>query len=213
MQRERIGTAMNASRSAVFRLFLWALLCASVATHAVEVVEKGVSLQNNSLLSRPVTLLDFFVSNLNARAIAIQRERDLYTQGYKSPEGRSPSTEAGYDLKRQRIYLRLNLTAIRMDDPWRPICAKRATIFYQQFSLPSRDWDENSKKELLHRYTGPLIQLEPQKVSETIALLLDSIVTVVEFNMVADNGLLKAARVCYLDNKTGKVTYDEHAYK
>lgn len=204
---------MNAGRSAAFCLFLGSLIFASVAADAAETVEKGVALQNNALLSRPVTLLDFFVNNLNARAIEIPRERDLYKQGYKSPEGRGPSTEAGYDPGHQRVYLRLNLTAIRMDDPWRPVCAKRATIFYQQFSLPSSDWDERGKKDLLRRYIGPLIQMEPAKVSEAVAILLDSIVTVVEFNMVADNGSVKATRTCYLDNKDGKLTYEERAYK
>jgi len=204
---------MNASRSAVFGLFLGSLIFGSVVANAAKVVEKGVALQNNSLLSRPVTLLDFFVSNLNARAREIQRERDFYTQGYKTPEGRSPSAEADYDLKHQRIYLRLNLTAIRMDDLWRPVCAKRATIFYQQFPLPSKDWDESGKRDVLRRYIGPVVRLEPEKVSETIGILLDSIVTIVEYNIVAANGLPKAVRTCYLDNKSGKVTYEEHAYK
>lgn len=200
------------------RLILTIILtCSIVCAEAANSVDKGSKdLLHNPTLTQTFTVFDQLLLGLDHKADQISNHLQPEKNDFRLTSSEFPTlSTVYYDKTLFRTIVEFDLTVNGMDDPWRDVCAKHAKEIagFRYLDLPnSKTWNPFDQR-LISSILGPGIVSDNAQLDRFRAFF-DSIVIHLTFKIVdKDNpGHLKFARDCYLDNKTGRITYHQYKY-
>jgi len=100
-----------------------------------------------------------------------------------------------------------------MNDPWREVCERHVKAFAQDLSIlpPTPNVNETMMRSFFRKHLGPMV--EPLPVS-ALRPFFDAIFVGATFlvESLEPGKTLAYRRLCWLDNKTGQMTFHEHKY-
>ena len=193
------------------------LACAAWSVEAADLIDKGTEdLLQNAGLSQPFTVFDQLLLSLDRKASDVSKslrpeKNDFRTSNTVSGDATS---RVYYDKSSDRTAIEFSLYVSGIDDPWRDVCARRV----RDIAGPRGLWLPSSKESIiLHVFFNH--HLGPRSVSHDAQLanykaFSDSIVVALNFSVESGNRTkpLNFIYQCFLDNKTGQVSFSEYKY-
>jgi hypothetical protein len=182
------------------------------------IVEKGPSeLGSHELFSRPFTVFDQLLYALAKHADESVEHLKPHDNEFRFLE-RVPGYQARPSARVEsipdlhRVAVGVSLEVSGMNDPWREVCERHVKDFASllRIDVPPRR-SGASVKYFFGKLLGPTAnQMSPTQ----LAVFLDALVVVATFNVASNSRAkpLSYTRQCFLDGKSGKVTFREHKY-
>lgn len=191
------------------------LACAALSALAADVIEKGAEdLLQNKALSQPFNVFDQLLLSLDRRANDVAKQFRPEKNDYRPIPGIvEVFSSVLYEKSAFRTTIGFSLYVSGIDDPWRDVCAKRVKRIAYALGLPdAKNW-EVSKYGYFPSVLGPRLTADRAQL-DNYRSFSDSIV--VGLKIMEESGdrkkPLKHIRECFLDNKTGLVSFREHKY-
>jgi hypothetical protein len=197
------------------RLILGLMLASAVssATATEYPVEKGaVDLLQDTTLSQPFTIFDQLLLGLDQKAREIAKEVPPDKNDFRvSRMGLSDATSTVvYDKSRARTSIQFGLYLSGIDDPWQDVCAKHLGRIAVRLALPHRKYWDTTARGFFLDLLGPRILSDAAELA-AYKVFSDSIA--VTRRLIVESGdqakPLKFIGYCFLDNKTGHVSFLE----
>lgn len=208
----------NMRNLSVCFVLLIAAFTSAHANNGLDIKMGSADLFENSVLSRPFTVFDQLLYNLEKRAkdVTLTPLKNEFRAAYGSSH---VSAGVRYERRISRIGLVFKIMVSGMDDPWRRVCEFHLTTITKHLwvanlgsqaphSYPSLK--DGQKKFFYSLLLGPVIDSDALSI-ESLQPFLDALVIVLEFEVISPNTTgIAYVRQCALDVKTDHITYQEH---
>lgn len=212
------------SRALILGLVAFILVSTSAIGFTQERIDldKGkTDLLKNEGLSQPFTVLDQLLYSLQKEADAdakyFRPEDDDFRIGSGDSWGATASV--AYDRGLLRVGVAFAVTVTGMNDPWREVCKKHVKemavilgVLLPHGEQASSDMGKTLLRVTAARYLGPMAQSGQVPIT-SLRDFFDSIVVTGRFPVSGRNGKgLRYLRQCWLDTRSGRMSYYEHRY-
>lgn len=198
-------------------VLLIAIFTSAHANNELDIKMGSTDLFKNSVLSRPFTVFDQLLYNLEKRAkdVTLTPLKNEFRAAYDSSH---VSAAIRYEKSTSRIGLVFKIMVSGMDDPWRRVCEFHLTTITNhlwvanlgsQAAHPYPSQKDGQKKFFYSLLLGPMIDSDALSI-ESLQPFLDALVIVLEFDVIGPTTTGFAyVRQCALDVKTDHITYQE----
>ena len=186
-------------------------------------IEKGrVDLLKSEALSRPFTVFDQLLHSLQKEAMEAAKFLRPENNEFRLSRLHYPNAEVRHEEKISRIGVLFPAIVTGINDPWREVCKKSASLMAQTLGVdwlgsqvvhPNPDMQIASVSNYFTKHLGANFPSANLPVS-SLRPFIDALVIIVEFRVEQSGGKGRLAylRQCALDVKSNQMKYYEHKY-